>query len=903
MEAANNNLYISLLKKGNIKAVKPVISALLLLILLFFSTGSVAQDLQKKITLKLVDEPLEIVLKEIGKKGDILFSYNPLQIPVNKKITIIATGKPVKEVLDEVLGPLNITYFISGKQVILKTKTGTDGEKQLHEKKSSFTISGYLRDSLSGEVLIGAAIYDKSTGKGTLSNAYGFYSLTLLEGLYEIHISILGYRQKAVSVKLDRDVRLDYSLTEAVIEMTQVNIIAENEAPVIDAGTGGQVRLSSVTLKRMSGFAGNVDVIKSLQSIPGINAFGDGSAFYFVRGGDKDQNLMLIDEAPIFNPAHLFGFFSALAPDAIKDVKAYKGDLPASYGGRLSSVIDIHARDGNMNRLGFSGNIGIFTSDYTFEGPIVREKSSFILSARLSNLKWLTRTITEQGRSLSIKFHDLNLKMNLKINDKNRLFITGFSGRDDFSRVTDASINTYGLSWTNVTGTMRWNHLFSNKLFLNTTALFGEYNYFLYISREQGNYWASSIRTGTLKSDLTWYVNPDNTYKAGVEFSRHKSNPGNIHFADESLQAGSPQVSPYHSIGACYYISNERLFFKKLTIKPGLRLSNWRNLGPGTVYFFDVNYKVSDTVTVDEGSYYSPYTNLEPRFSISYKLSSNASVTGGYTRTVQYLQLLSNSTSPFTTLDVWAPAGPVIKPQKADQYTFGYHNSRQKINYSAEVFYKKLYNQIDYEEHANMLYNPLIEGELRFGETTAYGIELLARKSEGRISGWVGYSWSRALRTVADLNGGKEYPASFDHPNTVCINLLWKLSQRFDLSANWIYMTGAPFTSATGFFEYNGYVVPVYGEKNNDRFPDYHRLDLSMTFRLNKPDKKFRHNLVLSLYNAYGRSNPFSVSFNKIMDDKGNFVVPSDLGGELEIIPTRISVAGIIPSLNYTFKL
>lgn len=885
--------------KGMVPAVARYF--IVLIVLFGFALSVQAQELDRKITLRVVNEPLGKVLEKISKEGDILFSYNPSRIPLNHKVTLSVTGKPVKAVLDELLVPLNINWVVSGQQVVLRlAEAGTGIESP--DALLKYTISGFLRDSSNGEVLIGAAVYDPVSMKGTLSNAYGFYSLSLPAGDYGIVGSMVGYSPKTMKVNLGGNKSININLSESSILIPEVEIMSETETPVIDPEAGSRVRFSSATLKRMACFAGNVDVVKSIQSVPGIHGFGDGSAFYYVRGGDKDQNLLLIDEAPIFNPAHLFGFFSALAPDAIKDIKAYKGDLPASYGGRLSSVIDVHARDGNLKRHGFSGNIGIFTSDLTVEGPMAKDKSSYILSIRKSNLNWLTKMLTEQGQSLTIDFFDVNAKLNIKINNRNRIFLTGFSGKDDLSRLTNASVHTYGLSWDNATGTLRWNHIFSNRLFINTTALFSKYNYYLYISREQDTYWTSSIRTGTLKTDLSWFVSPSNTYRAGIELSNYRSNPGNVYFPESQAGRVVPEVSAYQSGAANLYISNERTLFEKLNINAGIRLTAWRNFGPATVYVFDANYAVIDTIAVASGSYYAPYFTPEPRISLQYKLTGRSTVTAGYTRTSQYLQMLSNSTSPFTSLEVWAPAGPVIKPQKADQFTVGFITTRHRLNVSAEAFYKQMYNQVDYKDHANMLYNPLIEGELRFGKARAYGVELLVRKSEGRLSGWIGYSWSRAFRTITDVNGGKEFPASFDHPHSIFANFVYTTGKRIDISAGWVYMTGSPFTSATGFMQYNGYVVPLYGEKNNDRFPDYHRLDLSISFRLNKPESRFRHNLVLSLYNAYGRSNPFSVSFNKIMDEKGNFVVPADLSGDLEIIPTQISVAGIIPSLNYTFK-
>lgn len=867
-------------------------------------SGLRAQELDKTISIDVTDVKLEKVLKEIAHKGNINFSYNPRKLPIAAKVSLKAENQSIRKVLDDLLTPLSITFFFSENQVVLKPGEALKSQSQgLNAASQKYTISGYVRDKASGEVMIGVNIYDKNTYTGTTSNAFGFYSITLTEGEYQLICSLLGYTSEIQPLLLNKNTKINFSLSETSIEMKGVEIFSDSGVSEIDPASSGEVHLSSSTLKQMAGFAGNIDVIKSLQSIPGISAFGDGSSFYYVRGGNNDQNLMLIDDAPIFNPAHLFGFFSALAPDAIKDVKAYKGDFPASYGGRLSSIIDIRARDGNLNRLGFSGNLGIFTSDFTVEGPLVREKSSFILSARRSNLNWLNDEEVN-GRSFTINFYDLNAKLNLKINDKNRLFLTGFTGNDDFSRFTSASVNTFGLSWDNSTATIRWNHLFNNKLFVNTTALFSEYNYYLYISREQDDYWNSSIRNKTLKSDFTWYPNPSNTLKYGIEISNYYSNPGNVHFSDEETQRNAPLIPEYNSLGVSLYLSNDQTIKEKLSLKYGLRLSSWRNLGPASVYFFDGNHNVIDTINVSDRNYFSPYFNVEPRINLAYAASPVSSFSIGYCRSAQYLQMLSNSTSPFTSLEVWAPSGPNIKPQIADQFTLGFLTKPVKkvFDLSVEAFYKLFHNQIDYKDHSNMLFNPLIEGELRFGKARSYGVELLLKKNEGKFSGWIGYSYAKSLKTIEGVNNGGEFPAYYDHPHSLFANLVLKAGKRWDIAANWFYMTGSAFTSPTGFMQYNGYVVPIYGSKNNDRYPDYHRLDISVSFRLNKPENRFRHNLVLSVYNAYGRNNPFSISANKIMNDVGDFVVPADLDGSYEIIPTKISVAGIIPSINYTFK-
>jgi hypothetical protein len=529
-----------------------------------------AQQLKQKITVEFNNTPLEEVLRELSRQSGILFSYNPGSLPPDSKITYKASGKTIETILDDILNPLNITRIQREQQVILKPGKTLKAESgtALIQK---YTLSGFLRDERTGEALIGANVYDKKSYSGTTTNAYGFFSVTLPEGRFEITFSLLGYAASTLAVNLDKNRSLNIKLNETGIDMKAVEIKGGLDDKEITAGNAGEVRLTAAALKRMAGFAGNIDVIRSLQAVPGINSFGDGSSFYYVRGGNNDQNLMLIDEAPIFNPAHLFGFFSTLAPDAIKDVRAFKGDFPASYGGRLSSVIDIRARDGNLNRLGFSGNLGIFTSDLTVEGPIMKEKSSFILSARKSNLNWLN---SERilNKSITIDFYDLNAKLNIRINEKNRLFLTGFTGKDDFSRITNSSVNTFGISWNNTTGTLRWNHLFSNRLFSNTTAVFSKYNYYLYISREQDDYWLSSVRNRTVKTDFTFYMNPANTFRGGAEISGHHSNPGNVHFSDEDTQKSAPVIPEYNSLGVSLYLSNDQMIGDRLLLKYGLRL-------------------------------------------------------------------------------------------------------------------------------------------------------------------------------------------------------------------------------------------------------------------------------------------------------------------------------------------
>lgn len=889
------------------KILSPKILAILFctVFCLIFGNITKGQDLNQKISVSLKNVPISEVITKITELTNINFTYSSTLIPVDTKVSIKAKNKTVKEVFDKIFIENSIEYLIVENQIVLrplKTETiQTPVVKNTSEKKKH-TLSGYLKDLSSGEVLIGASVYAKSTTMGTFTNGYGFYSLTLPEDKYEIVFSFIGYKSIFQDIDLKGNLNISSNLETSNFEIKAVEVVAEKEEENLISPLS-EMKLTPKTIRQMPGFVGDVDIIKSLQSVPGIKAYGDGSTLFYVRGGNSDQNLLLVDEAPIYNPSHLFGFFSAIAPDAIKDVEAYKGDFPANYGGRLSSVIDIKTKDGNMKEAVFSGSTGLFTSNMTLEGPLKEDRSSFFISGRRANMDWLT---LKNGRDFKINFFDLNAKVNFIATDNDRFFISFYVGNDAFSRSQLTSKSSFGISWNNVLGTIRWNHIYSKKLFSNTTMYSSKYNYYLYLSKELKDYWNSSISNGTIKSNFTYYMNALNTMKWGIELSSHASNPGNVHFSDTSIQAKVPVIPRYNSGSFDMYFSNDQTFTENFSVYYGLRLSAWRNTGATSVYYYDNDYQVYDTLLVGEDESYYTAVNFEPRISLKYSFSKNSVMKASYSRSTQYMQLLSNSVSPFTTLEVWIPCGLNIEPQKSDLFSLGYARRlpKSKLNFSAEAFYKNCFNQIDYEDHANMLYNPLIEGELRFGKSWSYGLELMLRKTEGKFSGWIGYTYSRVFKKIEGVNNNETFPAFYDRPNDVCINIAYNTQKRWSFSANWIYMTGGAVTTPIGFYYYDGYNIPLYGEKNNDRLPDYHRLDLLATLKLNKPGsvKKFQHSLTFTIYNAYARKNPISVDFNKIIDDNGNIVVPSDHDGQNEMIPTAISVAGFIPSISYNFK-
>lgn len=881
---------------------QPTYRILLICLLIIVASVAFAQNLDQKITIKASNQPLGKVIEQISEKGNILFSFNPQSIPVDKKITVDARNTSLSKIFDIVFTANGIDYILSEKQVILKlrkqetlTKAGIPA-KQIRK----YTISGTIRDKSTGDFIIGANVYDEASMQGTTSNAYGFYSLSLPMGEYRITNSFVGYTSVTQEVNLNKNIQATVDLELAAVEMNTVVITSDPDADGKHLNQAGDIRFSTTALKQIPGFAGNVDVLKSLQNVPGILTFGDGSSFYYVRGGNSDQNLLLIDEAPIYNPSHLFGFFSAMAPDAIKDVMVYKGDFPANYGGRLSSVVDMRAREGNMKRLGFSGNVGPYTTDLTLEGPILKEKSSFLISCRKSNMNWL-HFLDDDQRTYKFNFYDINAKLNVSLNKNNRIFLTAFRGNDEFNRYNNLNTNTFGISWKNVASTLRWNHIFNSRLFSNTTAYISRYNYYLDLSKELSTYWTSSISNATIKTDFSWFLNPKNTLKAGFEINGHQSNPGKMYFTNDEIPASLAQ---YQSTEIAIYASNEQQIGQKLFARYGLRISRWNDIGPTSVYFFDGNHNVIDTVQVAKNTVYQDFLNFEPRVSLKYVLGENSSLHANYNHNVQHLQVISNSTSPFTSLDVWVPSGPNIKPQKADQYSLGFFSKvfQRQFDFSIEAYYKKLYNQVDYKDHANLLINQLIEGELRFGDGRSYGIETLLRKNSGKFTGWISYAYSRSMKQIEGVNSGETFPAAYDRPHNFSITLSYVSGKHWSFSSHWMYLTGAPFSSPTGFYYANGYSVPVYGKKNNDRFPDYHRMDLSVSYAFSKPEKRFQHSLILTVYNAYGRHNPFAINYNKILDDNENIVVPANLDGDIEHIITSMSVAGAIPSLNYTFR-
>ena len=853
-------------------------------------------DPGKKITIIQKNKTLSSVLKEIQLKTGLNFSYNNEYIDDKQKVTLVARKKTAEEILNLLFSDLGIKYVSVEKQIVLKPKYPVVfvADAVTKEKDNQkFTINGYLRDSLTNEVLIGAGISVKNSYLGTMTNAYGFYSLSLPKGKYILVFSSLGYKNKTLAVNLNSNKQISELLEYEETELDIVIVNEDEKKNIFEKSPFKETNLSSRMINSSKGVAGEADVVKSINNLPGISSFGDGSVLFYVRGGNKDQNLMLIDETPVYNPSHLFGFFSALAPEAVNDIKVYKNNFPVKYGGRLSSLIDIKTKDGNMNNLGFSIITGPLTGTYIIDGPVKKKRSSFLITLRDSHLNWIWKNALP---SLDVNFYDFHFKFNQVLNKKNRLYLSLFTGSDVLT-VEGSNGTATGLSWKNNAFSLRWNHIFSDKIFSNTTLHTSKYDYYLYYSRNDNKYWNSFIGDLSLKTDFSYYPAPDNKILFGYNINTYFFNPGNLDadYFSRSVYAGDV-------LEIVIYAGNDYSLTDRLNISYGFRYVKWNNIGPTTSFSFDENYQMTDTVKYGKGIYHT-YNGLEPQISLTYALSESFLATLSYDKKKQYLHLLSNSVSPFTTMDVWMPSGPNIKPEKSNQYIFGVSKKFSEFETNIQCYYKSIKNLTEYNEHADMLLNPLIEGEVRFAGAKAYGTEFLFEKKKGNLNFLLSYTFSRVFIRETENPESFTYPAAYDKPNKFNLNLFYKTGKRWTFNLNWVYSSGMRFSSPAGFYYYRGYSVPIYTDKNNDKLPDYHRLDISANLQLNKKkNARFQHSILFVVFNLYNRQNAVAINFNKIEADNGKFYVPSNFVYDNEIVATEKSLSGIFPSITYSLK-
>lgn len=769
----------------------------------------------------------------------------------------------------------------------LTAKTAVPQQLAIASPQGKHTISGTVSDASTGEELIGATVYIKELGSGTTTNTYGFYSLTVADGDYELVAQFIGYTPVTKRISLSQNIKVNFSLETATTEIAQVDVKGEKLNRNLMNPDMGMEKLQIATIKSIPALFGETDVIKSIQFLPGVGTSGEGFIGYNVRGGGTGQNMMLLDEATVYNAAHLFGIFSVFNNDALKDVKFYKGGIPAEYGGRLSSLLDVRMKEGSPQKFGVNGGIGLLSSRLTIDGPILKDRCSFIVSGRRSYMDIFFPLYRDQiPDDTKLYFYDMNAKVNFRVNDNNRLFASGYFGRDVMNYAGVMQID-YG----NRTLTTRYNHLFNDRLFSNLSVI---YSHFMYGLEESDTRWESSIRDWNAKADVTFFATPQNTLKTGGQLTYHKFTPFIVKAGANSPNYMKNVSQHNNSLEYAAYVTHETKIGGIIDVDYGLRLSMFQNFGKAEVVNLDENYNAVDTTRHTKGVF-NTYKGLEPRISVNWRLTDKASLKANFQQTYQYVHLASNTMSPLP-IDSWFASNPNVKPERCRMVSLGYFQNTQNDMYafSAETYYKKMYDVVDFKDHADMFVSDDIATQIRTGQGYSYGLELMLKKQEGRFTGWISYTYSRTFTKVATINNDEYYPSNYDKPHDLSVVATYDVLPRLHLSLNWVYSTGAPRTLPTGRFEYNGVIAPVYAERNKLRLPDFHRLDLSATFDLKTVERKGRpwleQNLNLSIYNVYNRHNAASIMFEQDEHD------PSVMTAE------KLYMFSIFPSVTYNFK-
>lgn len=771
--------------------------------------------------------------------------------------------------------------------------------------QEKFTLSGTISDSNSNETLIGVNLFIPELKTGITTNEYGFYSITIPKGSYTVRISYMGYNSLEEKIQLQQNTKSNFKLFTTENTLKEVVIIDNKTKTDIRKPEMSVNKLSISAIKRMPVVLGEVDVLKSILLLPGVTNAGEGASGFNVRGGGADQNLILLDEATIFNSSHVFGFFSVFNPDAIKDLKLYKGGIPARFGGRAASVLDIYQKDGNSKKFSTNGGIGLISSRLLLEGPLVKDKGSFLIGGR-SSYAHLFLKLSEDQKDNAAYFYDLNTKLSYKINPNNNLFLSGYFGRDVFS-LANSFTNIYGNSTLN----LRWNHLFSNKLFSNLSLIYSDYYYGLDLDFV-GFKWDSGIKNYNIKYDLKNYVSDRFKLNYGLNAIYYDFNPGIIKPSDSNSGINFSQLDKKYAFEPALYINADQELSSAISISYGLRYSLFYRLGQSDLNVYANNNPVVfnpelqiyekaspiGTTTFDKNEVMKRYNYLEPRFSAAYQLNYKQSIKASYNRMVQYLQLVSNTSSP-TPLDVWTPSDSFIKPQIADQVALGYFTNFKNDLYSLEVetYYKKVQNRIDYIDGADLIANNALEQVILNGQMRSYGLEIMIKKNEGRLNGWISYTLSRSEqqtpgRTILEtgINNGQWYNSAYDKLHNLAVTSSYLLNEKWSFGANFALQSGQPVTYPNGQYQYLGITIPSYGLRNKDRLPTYHHLDISATLTPRKNNNRnWKGEWVFSIYNLYNRKNAAAINFRQNSDTGNNEAV-------------KTSIFGMVPAVSYNFK-
>ncbi len=748
-----------------------------------------------------------------------------------------------------------------------------------------FTISGTIISKSKGETLISATI--KAGNFSTISNDYGFYSLTVDKGEYTLEATAVGFQPFSQKIVADQNLVVNISLEDMIKDLDEVIISSSSRSRSLSSPQMGVEKLTTKEIKYVPVLLGEKDILKVVQLLPGVKAAGDGNSGFYVRGGAADQNLILLDEAPVYNASHLLGFFSTFNSDAIKDMTMYKAGMPAQYGGRLSSVLDIKMNEGNNQAYNVSGGIGLISTKLNVEGPIQKDRSSFLVTGRTTYVDVFLKLSNDSTVNTNrLSFYDFNAKANYILSKKDRVYLSGYFGRDKLGVGS-----TFGIEWGNATGTMRWNHIFNPRLFSNTSLILSNYNYTISIRSGATDFDIfSQIRDWNLKEEMQWYINSRNHLRFGLNAIYHNITPGKVS-ASETSSVNSSQLQNRYSLENAVFATNTTKVSDRVNITYGLRLTAFSILGKGDYFDIDEDGVVTDTFSYKSGEIVKTYFNAEPRLAVSYQYNNTSSVKASYVRNVQNLHLISNSTTASPT-DKWLASTNIIEPEISDQVALGYYKNLRNNRYelSTEIYYKSMQNQIDYKDGADVFINSdAIETQLLFGTGRAYGVELLFKKKTGRFSGWLSYTLSKTERKIEGINDNEWYNAKQDRTHDVALVGIYQLNKKWTLSASWVYYTGSAVTFPAGKYRIDNETVYYFTKRNAYRMPAYHRLDIGATWIL-KQKKNFSSELTISLYNAYGRENAYTIEFRDAKDDPD----------KTEAVQTALFK--YIPSVSYNFK-
>jgi len=780
--------------------------------------------------------------------------------------------------------------------------------------QESFTISGYVRDASSGEILIGSTVYIKETLKGTSTNTYGFFSLTVEQGEYTLVTRFIGFKEQEIPIVLDKDITMNMDMVSSVVTTRVVEVVGK-KGEHTDGTQMGRVEMEVDQLKTLPALLGEVDIIKAIQFLPGVQTNGEGNSGFYVRGGGPDQNLILLDEATVYNAAHLFGFFSIFNADAIKNVELIKGGMPANYGGRLSSVLDITMRDGNMKELHGEGGIGLISSRFTLEGPLKKDVGSFIVSGRRTYIDILTQPFIPEDSDFGgtrYFFYDINAKANYRLGPKDRVYLSSYFGRDVFDFDTnDNSDPVFSIPWGNATVAARWNHLFNPKLFLNATATFSDYRFEFGAQQSQFAFnLFSGIKDYGLKLDFSYYPNVNHKIKYGGQYIYHTYTPNTVEANSGDVEFDTGEQVSLNAHEVALYALDEFDVTDNFRVNAGLRFAHFRHVGPYKFRVFDSAGELQNVIDYSGGETVAAYNGLEPRLSMRYKLNEDVSLKASGTRNLQFVHLASFASISLPT-DVWLPSSERVKPQVAWQYAAGYFQElfNDKYEASIEAYYKDLDNLVEYEEGADPqnTVNANFDDQFVFGSGYSYGAELFIKRREGRLTGWLGYTWSKTIRQFDEIDEGREFPSRWDRRHDLSIVGSFELNKKVTLGAAFVYATGQAVTLPVNRYLINGQIVSEFVDRNGFRLAPYHRMDVSATLNGNPtkevkdPEsgelitvpKKVISSWTFGIYNVYNRANPYFIFF----ENSGDLA-----SGELEVNAQQVSLFSILPSITWNFE-